>query len=270
MEDILRLYRGDSRKINEFDFSKTRKHCLVGPGIYLTNKLVVAETYRVKGSTERNPKEDLFSGEAKDRPEAFEKAFKVFFDFECKYHPTMLWRTAEQSKPFLAECKANYRALIEAGKIVAEYQAVYSWQTKRPRNITVTYKRDNKVGYLTQFDFPAQAFLASMIHIDGRITDTMFWEVVHDAGQVFGRPCESREEFIRTNLQVSAADVYTKSGRGTHSAETFIKLRRVLTPFGYRGFEYNGGNYTGGVGRHRAFCVWDDEFVNQHRVQRFR
>ena len=45
----MKLYRGDSEKISQFDFNKTYSHCLVGQGIYLTDNIDVANTYRTKG-----------------------------------------------------------------------------------------------------------------------------------------------------------------------------------------------------------------------------
>lgn len=42
----LRLYRGDSTKVVKFDFNKTRKYSLVGQGIYLTNSIKIAQSYR--------------------------------------------------------------------------------------------------------------------------------------------------------------------------------------------------------------------------------
>lgn len=67
----LTLYRGDAEKIREFSFHKTNKHCLFGPGIYLTNKQKVADSYRTKGGRSHSLySTTLFSGHAKDRTEA--------------------------------------------------------------------------------------------------------------------------------------------------------------------------------------------------------
>ncbi len=55
------------------------------------------------------------------------------------------------------------------------------------------------------------------------------------------------------------------------------RLLEVLDDLEYREDELTtyyagniGGVRVGGCGYHRAFSIWDDEYVNKHRVDRFR
>lgn len=274
--ETLRLYRGDYRKITEFDFHKTNKYCYVGPGVYLTDSLKVAETYRTKGSSERPRVSLLFSGSAKDRTMALEKAFAAFMEEKCREQGVRFTRDSNTKAwhRIGEEARAEFQRLVDAKKIVAEYTST-GYQL-RERALDVTYYRDDKVGYITEFLFPRAAFLSSVVNIDERIVDRMFWEIVHDAGQVYGTPYSNRDDFIRANMMKKFERQTTRSvnGRlvlsGRHDRHVFTTLRRILKPYGYRGFEYNGGVHVGGFGRHRAFCIWDDDFVNEHRVKRFR
>jgi hypothetical protein len=44
----------------------------------------------------------------------------------------------------------------------------------------------------------------------------------------------------------------------------------ALKAIGYQGFRYDGGLLVGGLGRHDAYSMWDADFVNSHRVERFK
>jgi len=54
-----------------------------------------------------------------------------------------------------------------------------------------------------------------------------------------------------------------------YRALNYQRARRALQEYGYRGFEYPGGMITQGV-RHRAFCVWDEDFVNEHKMKIYK
>ena len=64
--------------IEEFDVNKTSDYCYAGKGIYLTDRLEIAMTYRTKGYRGFTPSSDLFEGLAKDRSEAIEKGFSRY------------------------------------------------------------------------------------------------------------------------------------------------------------------------------------------------
>lgn len=271
------LYRGDAEKIREFDFHKTDKYCLFGQGIYLTDKVRVAESYRTKGARRDTVyNRVLFNGAAANRTEAFEKGFPLFAsDFHHEMNGTWLYRGLGNASPkFLEQARARYRLLIEEGDIVATYtQAPYRvmgrYIHQTPR-IEVTYDRKQKIGYVTKFAFEEKPFTASMIRIDRPIRDTMFWELMFDRKVDVGVKATTRHEYVVANSDHFAKAIDFGSTVRSDRTATFRQIRNAVEPFGYRGFEYCGGRHIGGYGDHRAFVVWDDDYVNHHKVERFR
>ena len=284
------LYRGDFEKIREFDFHKTNKNCYVGQGIYLTNSLEVAMTYRSKGERyipgiiRKEPV--LFQGQAKDRLHALQEAFKVFFMERLREEFGFYSLPKEGTKPysqFREKVKLEFDLLVEQKDIVAEYS--FNPYNSSIRNITVTRSYcGSTIGYITEFSFDKTTLEASVIPTFGRIYDTTFWEIVYNNKIEMGIFKDNLKDFVATNLynfnpwkprETSLSIPHKKTSvvrilRGNKNKRTtYSELRRVLMPYGYRGFEYEGGVNTNGK-RHRAFCLWDDEFVNQHKVRRFR
>jgi hypothetical protein len=270
MSELLTLYRGDYEKIDEFDFRKTKKHCLVGPGIYLTTARKVAETYRIKGSRHAyDYPRTLFNGLAKDRPDALGKAYEAYFRGWCQLNGHLPHlRASGRKKPEIeamqrklhAEATRSFNELVETKVIRSEYQQTYR-APGAPPTIIVTIDWGISVGYITEFSFPRHEFEASVVNIDGQIKDAQFWELMFDAKINIGTPYDLRHDYITRNMWESNRNL---------AGLDFAGIRRIVVPYGYRGFEYRGGGYTGSVGTHRAFCVWEDDYVNQHKVRRLR
>lgn len=294
MEELI-LYRGDYEKIKSFDFHKTHKTCYVGPGVYLTTSLRVANSYRTKGATGRDIKGNiLFQGAAKDRNDAYNKAFEQAFVLEkyWKEHGSpeegeykyvkgkSIHRFHELSEKVQTTYKAKirplYNELVEQGIIKAEYESTMSYvkRTDGLRNLKVTYDRGVKVGYVTKFAFEKKPFEDSIIHIHRRIiTDSTFWEIIYDKKIGFGEPADSRGEFIAKNTRpiVTSYNPYGSGYYGNRSIPSqsiLASIRNATSQYGYLGFEYEGGSVIGGYGQHRAFCIWDDDYVNRHKVER--
>ena len=178
----LTLFRGDAEKIKTFDFNKTDKSCAVGQGIYLTNNLKVAQSYRDKGSNKRNVPSVLFQGDAKDRNDAYEKAFEVFVREKIRTeklvsgsHP-LYWKKHEEldkaNKALLAKLMEKFRPeflrLREEGRVVAEYSGAAVWGAKS-RYLTVTLDvKEFEVGYITEFQFEEAVFNPTMFKVEGR------------------------------------------------------------------------------------------------------
>lgn len=280
MEKIT-LFRGDSEKIKEFDVKKTHRYCLVGPGIYLTNALTVAESYMDKGSKESNS-HTLFQGEAKDRPAAFKAGFQHYVTLYIESFCPEFRRADKKSKAYLNlvnRIEQVYKAHIDNRSIIAEYPK-YKRPTASDWEITVTYTPEKKVGFITRFEFPKKEFETGVMKIDGHIKDEFFWELIWDNQIGYGDPYDTKHDFIKNNaagpkpiawrlpdgsFNRTAARAYP-----WHNTEALLKIRNILVPYGYHGYEYNGGQYAGGKGLHRAFVIWDDEFVNDHKVERFK
>lgn len=286
----LTLYRGDAEKIKEFNFNKTYKECLVGQGIYLTDSLRVANSYRTKGSGQVGFFY-IFRGYAYNRNDAYQKAFKVFcneiwnenHDWRDRY-PT----DSKIAKKFEESLKGKYQSLIEDRSIVAEYtQPPYfdlnctqqKAQLPGTRYMKVSWNKNLDVGYVTRFDFDQKYFDANVFHVDQNSYDESFWSLMYENKVLIGEQADTIEEYISKNRgkniihTVSCYRDFNKgknSYRRSHESLLWKNIRSVLEPYGIIGFEYNGGRRLGGRYSHRAFCIWDEDFVNRHKVERFK
>ena len=280
------LYRGDSEKIHEYKFNKTFSHSLVGQGIYLTDSLKIANTYREKGSSVKNKKE-LFLGHVANRAEALEEAFKAY----CKdiWNEKNGYRCRPTEKEFLSLQK-NYRSewtrLVETGAVEAKYithplsrygkpggrisasgAANRAHQKARKKLelpfISVELNRDIVIGYISRFVFDKDYVDRNVLHVDRPCKDAEFWGLMYDAKITIGTPYSDRDSYVKGNLN-------TKILADRHQHTVWNKIRHVLIPYGIIGFEYDGGMRLGGGFHHRAFCIWDENFVNSHKVERIR
>lgn len=266
MNDTLVLYRGDSTAIDEFDFHKTSKHCLLGPGVYLTNSRPVADTYRTKGANQnfREFPRILFEGPAKDRTDALRKACESYIQHWIRIN-------ARGRRPLSAKETTSLHQifwdLVDARHITADYTVKPGSFARSGPRLEVVYHFHPKTGYVTEFSFPKKAFEDSLIDATGRpIRDTQFWEIVYDNKVSFGTPYATRNEFVTYNSRAQVIPT-GKTVRHTFTLQVCASLRRACQPYGYRGFQYSGGLITRSI-NHRAFVIWDVDFVNAHKVRR--
>lgn len=264
-QEKLVLYRGDYEKIKAYDIKKTHKWCLVGPGVYLTTSTRVAESYRDKGAHVFN-KEHLFSGFALNRIVAYEKGFSGYCKsrfYEEKVYEYKL-KPKEKEKYHL-KYRLEYEKLIEEGNIVASYEpAPYNSKPVDPkcRYLEVIYHRNN-IGYITKFEFDKRFFESNILHVDRSIGDPEIWKLLYEKG--FGSSYGDISSYVKAHLNTKISMCI-----GQDSSKRWVQLIKTLKPYGIIGFEYIGGTRIGGCGRHRAFSIWDDDYVNKHRVDRFR
>lgn len=297
-QEIYTLYRGDYTKIGKFDFKKTDKYCRVGPGIYLTDSLQVAESYRIKGGHDTNLT-TLFDGHAKDRKDAYDKAFftwliEMFYRLDrTNYRPAIRKvqdlknkgkfqlndilnsGLTKQAVAVVKEIYSEYQDHIQQKRIIAHYVTKIGADAV----IRVVHTSSSKVGFITRFDFPKQEFETSVFKIDVHIRDRFFWELIWDNGIPFGYESDCKDSFIKRNSScffvngLPVMGISNSTGIRDYSwsiEKIFKRIREMLAPYGYRGFEYSGGAYIGGCGSHRAFCIWEDSFVNQYKTERFK
>ncbi len=272
------LYRGDATKIKEFKFKETSKYGLVGQGIYLTNKETIAHSYRTK-NTKKTNSEVLFHGQSDNRAAALEEGFygycveKWTEDKGCmtKY-PT----DPKQKKRFEDSQRLEYNRLIDKGEIVASYTDVVgmvqykSQKVKRSLKVVWT-KLHVDIGYVTRFEFEEDHFNKAMFHVDQPCNDPAIWTLFYKAGIILGTPFDNLPDYLKSNVGRIPMPSVLRTGLHARVVRfDWVKLQRTLKPLGYLGFEYNGGMRLGGGYRHRAFCVWDENFVNEHKVERFK
>ena len=273
MDTMIKLYRGDFQEIDEFKFTKTSKGCLVGQGIYLTSKVEVANTYRNKGiyysrSRGYSPPPalcgvvTLYQGpleKAKNRNEAYVFAFKEFcrlIEYDRRVPQDF---SAERKKQWLRD---EFDRLKESRQITSEYEGVY-----KNKGIYVKWDTGRWIGHLSNFMFTERELKLHMLHVNKPVFDKgiieLFWD--HKLADRVFTPYNDKETFIRNNYGACIMPLNKDTVQIQRKRLPWADIRRVLEPWGYRGFEYNGGAYIGGCGMHRAFCVWDDAWVNQHR-----
>jgi len=308
VESTLVLYRGDYEKIREFDISKTNRHCLVGRGIYLTDSLKVAQTYRTKGLYVNTGIITLAAGKFPTKGAVIEKAMAAFYEYRWKEVHGTEWSTAKgkEKELFRVKCLDEWERLKDQGKITIANEDVRigTWVKGRivstiEKQTKVTYRPSDKVvGRISVFAFDntESAFDTKVVNLSEVIRDERVREVMADIPYFnpLGVPKDEYvKDFIRIvveqDLQICpggyTSHVYNRfiirkrlplaekemtiiekvKQRGANNA--LAKLARRLRDRGFYGFEYNGGVITSSI-RHRAFCLWDDTFVNDHFIER--
>ena len=279
MLDTIVLFRGDAEKVGEFDINRTSKYSLLGRGVYLTDSRSIANSYRSKGLySNQRTRRTLFEGAANDRKEALEKALLFFAD---DFFAPIPYNNGNAKYVALRKANAEkvrdqFYKLVEEKLIVAEY---LSSSTGKYLRVTNNSLPEN--GYLTEFHFNRHEFNTAVMKVDGFIRDQGFWELMWEHKVPIGVEAVDKATYCMLNSQKEfglSSPLIRHSARWSGEAPlirgnvnrnaVFTKIRHALEPYGYRGFEYNGGKYLGKGGYlHRAFCMWDDEFVNDHKVR---
>lgn len=303
------LYRGDYDKIKNFLFSKTNKYCYRGQGIYLTDHLELAETYRTKGSS--NNEEDnsictLCSGTFKTKEEALDRAFGEFLKESWNTEKQGAIQNADQKK--LTMHRVSLLGVWEDLLRNKTIQIEKSTPLSRDSNGRITssklfYFRINwhrkilRPGRVTEFHFDKTEFENRIVHTDIPIRqDKMVFEYLFSNGLFMPKDPEKKKKCINdksqylcyhtnSTLNTMVAGVrYENYFSGVNSSmlsDKYIDRIEIedrrdwnqLIPFlkkiGKVGFEYIGGANTRGK-IHRAFSIWDEGFVNSAKVRAFR
>lgn len=297
------LYRGDSVYIEEFLYSRTDRYCLVGRGIYLTSDPLVADTYRTKGLDIQTRRKyaaksyELFSGSGLDltRGRALEAAFVAFLKH--------VWRKktgaeiVESDKRWVMH-RINHlgeweRLLMDKSSLTIRDSGVNVFYPQRGRQISVELIEhpETKVGFISKFAFPNDnnQFENAMFPIYSRLTEPLLWEMFYDAGLFHEDRFKTRAQYVAARIGTVIGDPYKPRGYlGTRPSQAtlahrralmegayrvnskqFLKVQKVLRDIGYLGFSYPGGVTTGST-RHHAYSVWDEDFVNKHKVETTR
>ena len=257
--DKIRLYRGDATAIDEFKLKKTSKYCLLGEGIYLTDSLRIASTYRVKGmnkfqcSFERS----AFKGEF-NRNTVIEKVIEKYVDHI--YLQTEWGYKKDREEKIKKKAARDFHEKMTADLIKIEYLG---------RDTIIGREVKSRAdGFMTTFEFFTEEFESSIIRVDGVIKDQALLDFIYDQqiiqlsvkseidkrNQFYGWKIDDQDKYVPTNC-------WSRVGN-----EKKMKFQKYLKSRGFKGAEYSGGIITTGYGIHRAFCVWDDKWVNYHKT----
>lgn len=155
-----------------------------------------------------------------------------------------------------------------------------------------------KIGYVSVFEFDEQELSQQVLNLSRPITDrrVLKWLYFH------GFPNQTWNiniPFVRyvkemENVIIAAStsrDIATELKK-IHEILRFYKIPikddgvqmkntkhknlimsdfiAAMKGFGFKGFEYAGGSYTKSEVNHRAFSLWDEQYVNAHKVNRFK
>lgn len=272
--ETIKLFRGDNTKIAEFKTKQTSKYGLLGSGIYLTESAKIAQTYRTKSDTKTLDVEisKPSDGSAFNRLVALEQAYvqwlyTAHYD-ECnfKYHSRTFDRTATNLDQLKSKYRRTWQDMVDRGQIATQYigNVIRVWE-----------KPTTNVGYVSVFEFFSEEFESSVFKVDGDITDPEFLEFAKESKIFEDTP--RKFDLIRTHNSNISWDTYdnqiyvpTTFYCRCSNTKTQEKIRSHLKKRGFKGMEYSGGVVLGGYGLHRAFCVWDDDWVNYHKTNRYK
>ena len=275
MENVLDLYRGDATKIDHFDIKKTFKFCLLGRGIYLTDSIEVAESYCDKDAdSNKKSTVQLFHGLAKDRNDAFFKGFQAYCDHVENYDSKVDGSKMSVKQRFKLEeqLMGRYKLAREEGIVQINYtpNAYYATKAKDQKALEVIYHRREQFGHVSHFQVVKNIFDASVINVDEPVRDPEFWRLMYANRIKVGLEGYCESDYIASNInRLSLAPNEYRRPADTPKPDYFT-MAKVLAPYGIIGLEYRGGTYIGGKGYHRAFCIWDEDFVNQSKVGMLR
>ena len=278
----LRLYRGDSSPVRIFNISKTKDYSLVGKGIYLTSSFKVAESYREKEYLNyRTEIHVLYKG--MDAFKWKENAFNAFV--ALRYKEINNNKNKEIPKSFILQCSNEWDKLIDENSIIIEKKEVLVHdnlshitkanskssskvpyekliKAKTQMFYTASLKGKNK-GRVTAFDFDQDYFERNIVTLFKPID---FHQRAEDLKVILKNYALMNYEYGNPIVdRILLHNKYVERGFGDPYKESVALLKKA----GFIGFEYQGGVRTGNFIKHRAFCIWDEDFVNAAKVKVF-
>ena len=273
------LYRGDSTSIDSFDVKKASPYALLGKGIYLTDSRDVAKTYRIK---DNHLATALYEGKAANKPEALQKAFQKYAEDQVWRHPNNVKNILrggydKHKENIINQARREWNNLLEGGKITCEYD--------HNKNIVVKFNRNYILegSAISQFLFSKEEFESKIFKFSGICSDEEFVDFIKNQTAFIKRENEDHRKKLSkfTNVLALTAPTSLTLGKHPHTGVECVsineyglsslpqkikeRINKHLKSRGFKGLEYAGGVITHQF-RHRAFVVWDDEWVNEHRV----
>jgi hypothetical protein len=244
------LYRGDSSHISEFMVGRTQANCLYGRGIYLTDSKKVAETYRIKDVPSRHRDKQsniLIDGYFKSFDEAMLEAFNKF---------------SKRVDP-----QGNFLVREYAGKIYPRHTQLIKQRWEAVKDLLIIDKRNPSsiprdigiqllhykivlpilpaVGKISIFNFPNQELMHNTVSVH-RCLNQGIINLIND----------------ELHIDFKALHIHTFNG---YKSFPWNKLSRIIMPYGYIGLTYRGGANGNDI-NHTCFVIWDEEYVNRHRI----
>lgn len=219
------LYRGDSTKIKRFEFSRTKKYCYRGQGIYLTDDIKVAESYRTKGASynsydKRNGY--LVNWKGPNRPDKNSIVEAAMLNWLIKEYREE--RAGDfnklndrQRKQYRAEKLPKWEDLIAEQRVKIVISDAGYTSSKERWHATVEFRASNKKpGRSTQFNFDKEEFENFVIHTDRCLREDK------NHGVVLEHLYESKVSLIYINGEKMSLDFYREFYKDCSLAEIVV------------------------------------------------
>ena len=278
----VRLYRGDSSKIEQFNVGATALNNLFGQGIYLTDNTRVAGDYTSKGDSE----DVIFrlSGRNMTRQQVLDYFIRQIarkLDEKGVDHSKEM-RYWSHDVPY--SDGADFGNMTNELR-QREHQQRIAFATQRWNQLSKEYEvrvkldgtgviqRKSQQGNIAVFDVPEtylRTFLNADDSIPDRVLDNLTWalrkfEDKSTAGDIeqFVKQQEWEDETPTFRTIYTSITFESPLVSDGEAQATFIDS---LQDLGYNGIEYTGGVSMGGGYRHRAYSAWDAEKINSYRI----
>jgi hypothetical protein len=224
----------------------------------------------------------LHEDKATNKPEALEKAFQRYAQDQIWRHPDntkLIFRGGydKHKEVVTNQARREWNKLLEDGKITCEYDC--------NRNIVVRFSRNYVLesSAISQFLFSKEEFESKIFKFSGLCTDEEFIDFIKKQEGFLMRESRKYQKTRSAFLNVLTMCAHTPltlrehphtgmecvdiNAQGLPSMPQKAKerIKKHFKSRGFKGLEYAGGVITHQF-KHRAFVVWDDEWINDHRV----
>lgn len=289
-DGMVRLYRGDSNKINDFLHDKFDNRAIFGTGLYLTDNRHIAFTYTTKGDESKI----LYTGStAESSSKAIKLAFVVYHlmhvlagkpapkyqskqysDCEEYYESKAAPKTRKMDIAKYARLEKRYGTMFDVAMAhLKEFKYKYAFIMSHNHHGYYTWNvvdKTAKGGHISEFDVP-QEMIDNCYDGDAPI-DAEVLEVLQRGYIRFytnQAKRQNQEPYQMPHIQVqierqrpSDVNVDTLGTIITNwhmgwSNEDWQFFHSQMGDLGYTGIKYQGGVYTGTHTKHNAYVLWD-------------
>ena len=173
--------------------------------------------------------------------------------YDRNFDRTIIAKTKNEAiaKAFIEYCKyrkekenvlaQEFKIKLESNTIEIERIGYYQGPNT---DWSFHFREGLKIGYISVFEFPEPYFSRNCLNVDANYPDPEFVRIVKERNLW-------KDEKSRNLIDID-----------------FNKIIPILKDYGIHGFEYKGGRLGGG--KHRAFSIWDEDFVNAHLIERYK
>lgn len=289
-DGMVRLYRGDSNKINDFLHDKFDNRAIFGTGLYLTDNRHIAFTYTTKGDDSKI----LYTGST---IESSSKAIKLAFVVYHLMHVLAGKSTPQYDTKEYKDCEDYYESktapktrksdITKYNRLEKQYGAMFDMAMAHLKEFKYKYgfimshsrygyytwnvvDKTAKGGHISEFDIP-QGMIDNCYDGDAPIQPdvldilergyTRYYKNQYDK-QGKALPVMQPIQWYINRQRPSDESIDTLGNiiANWHMAwsnEDWQFFHSEMQILGYTGIKYQGGIYTGTHTKHNAYVLWD-------------